>query len=172
MLATAATANAHPHGVPPGRLVCYQHPTPVICLVQWWRRDTWRLQTDLARPHTPTRHAELRSTDKAYREWIRRLWKRRALRLERVYPPWSRAWLAEAMCIHHYEGAWNEPGGIGPDVSGGMQIGRHEWITFGGGYWAPEAYQAAPAHQLLVAHRYWQVAGWRPWPSTAAICGL
>jgi hypothetical protein len=100
------------------------------------------------------------------------LWKHRARRLERLWPPWSSAWFADAMCVHSLEGAWNEPGGLGPDVSGGLQIGHAEWLHFGGGYWSSEAYQTAPRHQLLVAHRYWRVSGWAPWPSTAAMCGL
>jgi hypothetical protein len=172
MLAAAKTASAHPGKVPLTRLVCYQEPTPIICLVEWWRRDTWRLQGDLARPRTATRHAELRTHDPTFRDWIRRLWKRHALRLERLWPPWSRAWFHGAMCVHPLEGPWDAPGGIGPDVSGGMQIGRHEWITYGGGFWAPEAYLTAPRHQLLVAWRYWRVSGWGPWPNTAARCGL
>lgn len=158
--------------MPLSRLVCYQHAAPIICLIEWWRSDTWRLETNLARPRTATRHAELRTHNPAYRDWIHRLWKHRALHLRRVWPPWTASWFRGAMCVHRLEASWHNPTGIGPDVSGGMQIGRAEWLHFGGGYWTPEAYQAAPAHQLLVAYRYWRVSGWAPWPSTAPRCGL
>lgn len=87
--------------------------------------------------------------------------------------PWLYgAWHTDALCVHSYEAAWDEPGGIGPSVSGGMQIGDSEWAHFGGTAYAPRAYQATPAEQLHVAYRYWQVSRWYPWPSTAAMCGL
>ena len=125
-------------------------------------------------PRSPTNYAERRVSSPAFLDWSRRLWKRRALELEHRAdrPPWSLAWLHDALCVHGLEGSWTEPGGIGPDVSGGMQIGSSEWAHFGGTRWAPEAYLAAPLEQLLVAWRYVRVSGWGPWPSTAARCGL
>lgn len=162
---------AHASRTPEHRLRCYQHPSPARCFVRWWRRDTWRLQSNLARPQTPTSHAERRARG-AYLEWLRRLWKHRAQRIAPLWPPWSPSWFRDALCVHHYEGSWHEPGGIGPNVSGGMQIGWSEWHTFGGGYWSSEAFETAPRHQLLVAFRYWRVSKWNPWPTTAELCGL
>jgi len=103
----------------------------------------------------------------------RAAWRRRGDRVSLIpVAPWPPGWLTDALCVHHYEGAWNAPSGIGPEVSGGMQIGHYEWLEFGGGRWAYQAYLTTPRHQLLVAYRYWRVAGWNPWPNTARQCGL
>jgi len=100
-------------------------------------------------------------------------WRLRAHRVSLIPAvPWPQAWLSDALCVHHYEGAWNAPSGIGPDVSGGMQIGHAEWLEFGGGRWAYQAYLTSPRRQLIVAYRYWLVAGWNPWLTTASACGL
>lgn len=116
--------------------------------------------------------------------YLRRAWRLRARHARaqarsylalHPYPGW---WLDQAMCVHHYEGSWTVDHGIGPGVSGGMQIGISEWHTFGGGAFAPAAYLATPAQQLLVAWRYYHGwgshhgSGWHPWPQTAAMCGL
>jgi hypothetical protein len=87
--------------------------------------------------------------------------------------PWMHGtWHTDALCVHSHEASWTNPTGIGPDVSGGMQIGLSEWVHFGGLAYAAHAYQATPAEQLHVAYRYWQVSGWAPWPQTSAMCGL
>jgi len=87
------------------------------------------------------------------------------------FPMW---WYRQAMCIHRYEGAWNEPSGLGPRVSGGMQIGDYEWRISGGLRYAPRAYLASPLEQLIVAWKYYRLTGydWGAWPNTARKCGL
>lgn len=150
------------------------HLVPDRCLIRWWRRATWHEQTRRLQPHSPTAYAERGQTNPALLGWVHRLWKRRALVLERMAdrPPWSLGWLDGALCVHGLEGSWTVPYGLGPQVSGGMQIGLHEWHYFGGGRFAPEAYLASPLEQLLVAWRYTRVSGWGPWPNTARACGL
>jgi hypothetical protein len=87
--------------------------------------------------------------------------------------PYTYGFHLEAMCIHRHESIdWHEPGGIGPQVSGGMQIGVHEWWYFGGGRWSPAAYLAAPWTQVLIAYRYHAVSGWAPWPLSRLACGV
>lgn len=170
----AAVSTTSSSAAAAGRLSCYHQPRPRVCLIRSWRRETWREQLRRLHPRTPTAYAERTATSTRFLDWQRRLWKHRALRLERRAdrPSWSLTWLHEALCVHRFEGSWTEPGGLGPDVSGGMQIGRHEWLTFGGGLWAPEAYLAPPLDQLRVAHRYVLVSGWGPWPVSAERCGL
>jgi len=99
-------------------------------------------------------------------------WRLRARRVALIpVAPWPPGWLSDALCVHHYEGAWNDPGA---PYYGGMQ----EDIAFQEAY-GPEflrRYGTAdhwpPHDQLLAAYRGWQVRGWSPWPVTAMRCGL
>lgn len=84
-------------------------------------------------------------------------------------PPQMSAFL----CIHRFEGAWNDKNSGGNGHYGGVQFGKNEWLRFGypytGKLWA---YQATPIEQLWAAYRYWLVSGFSPWPQTAHDCGL
>lgn len=83
-------------------------------------------------------------------------------------PPWlSHPWVDAALCVHHYEGAWNANTGNG--YYGGMQFDLSTWAA-NGGTGRPDL--NPPAEQLRVAYRTWQARGWTPWPNTAAMCGL
>ena len=85
-------------------------------------------------------------------------------------PSW---WVRDALCVHSHEGAWNSATGNG--YYGGMQMDVNFMATYGadfehryGGYanvWPPKA-------QLVASYRAWRTLGWRPWPNTAAMCGL
>ena len=80
-------------------------------------------------------------------------------------PKW---WLAEAVCIHEHEGAWNAATGNG--YFGGMQFTLYTWRSVGG-RGLPSS--ASPREQL---HRAWLVYrrdgnSWREW-GTAGACGL
>lgn len=101
---------------------------------------------------------------KAHR-WLRRL---AAARHERLYvpklPPHYQQWL----CIHQYEGSWTDSG---DPYWGGLQFGSSEWQRFGG-HLAPTANLATPLQQMWAAEAYWNLSGFRPWPYTAAKCGL
>ncbi len=82
-------------------------------------------------------------------------------------------WFREAICIHHYEGAWNDATGNG--YEGGMQFLLSTWTSVGGrvsrsGHWASVA---SPREQLYRAWLVWLRDGrtWREWGS-ASVCGL
>lgn len=86
----------------------------------------------------------------------------------RQVPHW---WVKQALCVHRYEGAWNDPNG---PYYGGMQMNISFQRAYGGDilrrfgtadHWHPRT-------QLIVAHRGWKVRGWRPWLNTARRCGL
>ena len=89
----------------------------------------------------------------------------------RASPSMSQLW-AGFMCIHRYEGPWND---AGAPYYGGLQMD----IDFQRAY-GPEflrAYGTAdhwpPAVQVAVAMRaYLSGRGYWPWPNTARICGL
>jgi hypothetical protein len=105
--------------------------------------------------------------------WIRVLRRelaetRAALEPRRVLASGS-SWLWQAfMCIHRYEGAWDDDGA---PYWGGLQFGWSEWQRFGGNF-APSANLASPAEQIAAGVAYWRVAGFSPWPRTARACGL
>ena len=44
--------------------------------------ETWRWQSLMHKPHTPTLFRERRTSDAAYLRWIRELWQRRAARAD------------------------------------------------------------------------------------------
>lgn len=130
-----------------------------------------------------------RSTN-ALATWVEHNWRvkmnraRRAkrvhLRMHRRDPIFSRLphfgipmwWAEQARCVHNHEASWHNPSGIGPNVSGGMQIGSYEWGISGGLRFAPAAYLATPIEQLRVAWRYYRLTGsdWSPWPTYRNFC--
>lgn len=88
-------------------------------------------------------------------------------------PPW---WLRQALCIHHYEGAWNAIGYVNgrPTYGGGMQFLVSTWNRAGGSarsVW--DIARATPREQLYRAWRIWRMNGgsFREW-GTAGRCGL
>ena len=120
--------------------------------------------------------ARLRVNDYELRQWQRRLARaildvsRHVTRLSLAGP----AWLTNAfMCIHHYEGAWNDRTGNG--YYGGLQM---DW-TFMQHYGADFLRQYGTADrwppwaQIQVAVRAYQAGrGFWPWPHSAPACGL
>jgi hypothetical protein len=80
------------------------------------------------------------------------------------YPSW---WQRDALCVQHYEGAWNANTGNG--FYGGMQFKLTTWYRVGG-RGRPDL--AAPSEQLWRAWLLYRVAGWSPWPVTSRLCGL
>ena len=84
-----------------------------------------------------------------------------------------------ALCIHRYEGAWNDPNG---PYWGGMQLDWQFMRTYGrrllrlkgtADHWTPH-------EQLDVSYRAFhgvralglKPRGWSPWPNTRRLCGL
>jgi hypothetical protein len=75
--------------------------------------------------------------------------------------------VADALCIHEKEGAWDSNTGNG--YYGGMQFDLGTWAS-AGGTGRPDLQPASV--QLRVAYTLWQRAGWAPWPNTRLMCGL
>ena len=132
------------------------------------REDAWRWQRLMAVPRHPYGGSAERSQSLRYRQWVLRLWAKRAERARRrARPPHARAWL----CIHRYEGAWNDPD---PPYYGGLQMDRAFQRAYG-----PEllrrkgtADRWTPLEQMWVAERALRRRGFGPWPRTARLCGL
>ena len=59
-------------------------------------------------------------------------------------------------------GNWSINTGNG--FSGGVQFLRSTWLAMGGGEFAPDAYLASKAEQIVVAERLLKVSGWGAWP--------
>jgi hypothetical protein len=75
------------------------------------------------------------------------------------------------MCIHRYEGAWND---TGDPYWGGLQMDKDFMLTYGRSYvrrygWA---HNWTPDMQIEVAARAWRTRGFSPWPNTRRMCGL
>ena len=82
-------------------------------------------------------------------------------------PPHYAQWL----CIHHFEGRWNDPNA---PYYGGLQFSSSTWERNGGHRYAPEADQATPLQQMWIAENAWAESGgsFSQWPNTARYCGL
>jgi hypothetical protein len=59
-------------------------------------------------------------------------------------------------------GRWDINTGNG--YHGGLQFSPRTWTAFGGGQFAPVAYQATRAEQIVVAERVLAQQGWNAWP--------
>ena len=91
-------------------------------------------------------------------------------------PRW---WLAQAVCIHEHEGAWDD--NTGNSYFGGLQFLASTWRRAGGGEYAAFAhpgdsrypFTASPREQLYRAWLVYRRDGnsWREW-GTAGACGL
>lgn len=148
-----------------------------LCAVHHWRDAVWRIEARLGASRTRYAWtADRRGASPAYRVWVRHLWHTRYLRwrhrarMALYVPPGI---LAGLLCIHPKESIdWHLNGGMGPEVSGGLQIALTTWEANGGLAFAPAAYLATPAQQLRVGANIVEASGWGPWPETAAACGL
>lgn len=79
--------------------------------------------------------------------------------------------LEEWLCIHSYEGAWDDPNG---PYYGGLQMDLEFQQTYAP--WLLRAKGTAdhwtPREQMLTAERAYKTRGFYPWPNTARYCGL
>ncbi len=140
-----------------------------------FRIETWRWQSLMRKPRTPTLFSERRTSDAAYLAWVRDLWQRRAARTARLAenPPHRAQWL----CIHRYERdpaqGWRTHTGNG--YFGGLQMDVDFQRAYG-----PEllrrkgtANNWSAVEQMWVAERaHGSGRGFYPWPNTARYCGL
>jgi hypothetical protein len=101
--------------------------------------------------------------------WAVKDWKARykLVRYRYLRPPHFSQWL----CIHSYEGAWNDPsapywGGLQMDVSFMKTYGKYVFMKKG------TADRWTPVEQMWTAeHALWSGRGFFPWPNTAHYCG-
>ena len=137
--------------------------------LQRFERETWYWQRLTGSPRTDTAGRTLSAMAIDDLERTVRAWQRRDLKAHRVaqHPPHMNEW----MCIHHYEGAWNDVGG---PYWGGLQMSLTFQRRYGG--WIYRAKGTAdhwtPLEQIWTAERARQSRGFWPWPNTARICGL
>jgi hypothetical protein len=130
-----------------------------------YRHEVWRWQRTMGNPLT--RHLANAPADV---EAKIATWKQVASEIRRraQNPPHKREWL----CIHHFEGAWNDPdppyyGGLQMDLGFQRTYGRHLLATKG------PANKWTPLEQMWVAERAHRAGrGFYPWPNTARYCGL
>lgn len=75
------------------------------------------------------------------------------------------------LCIHRYEGAWNDPNA---PYWGGLQMDMNFQRAYGGNFlsrWGTADHWPVYA-QLQAGLRAVRVRGYTPWPNTARLCGL
>jgi hypothetical protein len=75
------------------------------------------------------------------------------------------------MCIHHYEGAWNDPNA---PFWGGLQMDEGFQKAYGIELYRSKgtADKWTPLEQMWIAERAYVTRGFYPWPNTAKFCGL
>lgn len=134
------------------------------------RVETWHWERVMGVPRIhelAPRKLESNSTGQLRR--LSALWHAREHRAWRHahHPPLLADWL----CIHHYEGAWNDAGG---PYWGGLQMDLSFQREYGA--WLLRAKGTAdrwtPIEQIWVAVRAWRTRGFSPWPNTARDCGV
>lgn len=139
------------------------------------RSETWRWQSLMRTPRTPTAFTERRTKDERYLDWVRELWRRRALIAQRraAHPPHRDEW----QCIHRYER--NPAQGWATRTGNGYYGGLQMDIAFQRAYGAELLRRKGTANnwsaleQMWVAERaYKSGRGFYPWPNTARYCGL
>jgi hypothetical protein len=77
-------------------------------------------------------------------------------------------WDSLAQC----EAGGNWATNTGNGYSGGLQFAHSTWRSFGGGEFAPMAYQASREQQIVVAERVLASSGWGAWPACTRKLGL
>jgi hypothetical protein len=134
------------------------------------RDEAWRWQAVMSAPRSRYAASADQSSSLGYRRRVLTLWMHRATqaRLEAEHPPRLKDWL----CIHHYEGAWNDPN---PPYYGGLQMDMGFQRAYGADLLRRKgtADHWSPLEQIWVAERaYRSGRGFYPWPNTARWCGL
>lgn len=143
----------------------------VLERITQYREETWRWQRLIGRPLSPTTRSAQHSASAAYRRWVLRLWRARALRLRReaAGPPHRDEWL----CIHRHEGRWTANTGNG--YYGGLQMD----LRFQRRYGRDLLRRKGPAHRWTALEQIWiaerahrRGRGFYPWANAARVCGL
>lgn len=134
------------------------------------RDEAWRWQGVMSAPRSRYSASAETSPSLDYRRSVLVLWKERATgaRRQAQHPPRLKDWL----CIHRYEGAWNDPN---PPYYGGLQMDMSFQQAYGADLLRRKgtADHWSPLEQIWVAERaYRSGRGFYPWPTTARWCGL
>jgi hypothetical protein len=142
----------------------------VVKRIHQYERVTWRWQAVMGVRRTPTSRAAETDPSLRFKLWVRNLWHRRAIRARQLaaHPPHRAGWL----CIHRYEGAWNDPN---PPYYGGLQMDLRFQRTYGRTLLRRKgtANHWTPLEQMWAAERAHRSGrGYYPWPNTARYCGL
>jgi len=134
-----------------------------------YERATWRWQRLVGVQPTQTAGRRLTAISVTDLEQTVKMWQRRAIAAHgrARHPPHLAQWL----CIHHYEAAWND---VGDPYWGGLQMSLTFQERYGGWLYREKgtADHWTPLEQMWVAEKALQVRGFWPWPNTARFCGL
>ncbi len=138
--------------------------------IRLYRNSTWRWQDAMLSGRSPTAYHERWAKGVRYLRWTLRQWlKRNKLAREKAQnPPHLKGWL----CIHRYEGAWNDPNA---PYYGGLQMDLSFQRAYGGKFLDSKgtADHWSPLEQMWVAERAFSAGrGYYPWPNTARFCNL
>ena len=133
--------------------------------IKFYRQATWRWQDTAFVRRTPTAYHERWTKGSGYLQWLAKLWKQRSAKVKRLAqdPPHKREWL----CIHRYEGAWNDPNS---PYFGGLQMDLEFQQTYGPKLLKKKgtADHWTPLEQMWVAEKAHRSGrGIYPWPNTA-----
>jgi hypothetical protein len=137
--------------------------------LQRYEQSTWYWQRLSGATLTQTAGRTLSAMAVSDLERTVQVWEHRAVRAHEVaqHPPHFQQW----MCIHHYEGAWNDVGG---PYWGGLQMSLGFQQTYGNWIYRRKgtADHWTPLEQMWTAENALKSRGFWPWPNTARICGL
>jgi hypothetical protein len=166
----AKHANVIRHASKARRIMVVAQLRQTISGIHAARDRAWRWQDVMSTPRSRYAASAEHSPSLAFRRMVLGLWTTRANVVQRTAqnPPRFKDWL----CIHHYEGAWNDPNA---PYYGGLQM---DW-SFMQAY-APTLLRRkgtadhwTPLEQIWVAERAFESGrGFYPWPNTARWCGL
>jgi hypothetical protein len=142
--------------------------------ILWYRN----VQHDLRQSRrAPAAYSDVREAIKrglrfhqAALRWYRSLLARYQARWNSLHPPLPPHY-SDWLCIHRYEGAWNDSGS---PYWGGLQMDIEFQASYGNGLLSSKgtADHWTPLEQMWAAERAWRVRGFNPWPNTARYCGL
>jgi len=136
-----------------------------------YRNQTWHFQQTMGVRTTPYAGEAAREEAKAFKLWVRRLWRSRATSARKRFlagPQHKSQWA----CIHRYEGAWHDGGA---PYWGGLQMDMSFMRTYGSHLLRMKgtADHWTPLEQMWVAEKAHRSGrGFGPWPNTARACGL
>ena len=139
------------------------------------RTETWRWQSLMRKPRTPTAFTERRTSDASYLRWVRNLWQR-APRAPSARPSTRRT--APSGSASTATSATRARAGARAPATATTAACR--WTSTSSATYGREllrrkgtANKWTPVEQMWVAERaYRSGRGFYPWPNTARYCGL